>query len=495
MELEFENKEHHCLNWNMREWQNQEQTLEVRLPDDYPDIGTILGTWGQCILRGKQWSGDEASVNGGMMIWVLYRPADGSEPRTVESWIPIQQKWEMPNCRSEGMLRTVWSVKSADARMLTPRKMMVRVCAGILAEALEPSQIRTGLPGQIPEDICLLRRDYPAMVPVEAGEKTFAIEESFSLPQETEPVQIVYCTLNPELTEQKVVANRAVFRGTAKCHLLYRCEDNRFHTADFDMEFSQLEDLQNDYGQEARVSLMMAVTAMEPELQDGRLVIKAGMSGQYLIYDRCMLSIVEDAYSPIRDVKGYTEETAVPMLLDVTRKVLEPQIQLNGGDVLDVSVTIEPPIQRRAGDLMEVEIPGAVQVLEMDTEGNLCGNSVRWSETWELPLGQNTRLDVSIPHASISNISQGGQQNKVVMDLELQGETVSSQGMPMVTAMEISEPREPDTNRPSVVLKRAGEGSVWEIAKENGSTVEAIMEANQLTQDPTDHRILLIPII
>ena len=34
--------------------QTQEQTLEVRLPDGMPDIGHVLGAWGQVIVRGKE---------------------------------------------------------------------------------------------------------------------------------------------------------------------------------------------------------------------------------------------------------------------------------------------------------------------------------------------------------------------------------------------------------------------------------------------------------
>ena len=84
---------------------NLEQTQELRLPEGMPGAAQILGTWGQVILRGKEWRGDQAACNGGVMAFVLYAPEDGSGPRVLESWIPFQMKWELPDNAPEGTMR------------------------------------------------------------------------------------------------------------------------------------------------------------------------------------------------------------------------------------------------------------------------------------------------------------------------------------------------------------------------------------------------------
>ena len=33
---------------------------------------------------------------GGMMVWVLYAPEDGSPERCIEGWIPFQMRWDLP---------------------------------------------------------------------------------------------------------------------------------------------------------------------------------------------------------------------------------------------------------------------------------------------------------------------------------------------------------------------------------------------------------------
>ena len=92
MELQFEKKPCRYLQRNVREVKDQEQTQEVKLPEGMPDIGTILGTWGQCVMRSKEWHEDGMNVAGGVMAWVLYTPEDGSQPQSVDAWIPFQMK-------------------------------------------------------------------------------------------------------------------------------------------------------------------------------------------------------------------------------------------------------------------------------------------------------------------------------------------------------------------------------------------------------------------
>ena len=55
LQLQFERQGIPCLKTLKREIQSQEQTQEVRISDGMPDIGSIIGAWGQVILRGKEW--------------------------------------------------------------------------------------------------------------------------------------------------------------------------------------------------------------------------------------------------------------------------------------------------------------------------------------------------------------------------------------------------------------------------------------------------------
>ena len=64
----------------------------------------------------------------------------------------------------------------------------------------------------------------------------------------------------------------------------------------------------------------------------------------------------------------------------------------------------------------------------------------------------------------------------------------------MIAQLELGDVKEPDFDRPSLILRKPGNASLWELAKYAGSTVEAIQKANKLQQEPSEDQMLIIPI-
>ena len=65
----------------------------------------------------------------------------------------------------------------------------------------------------------------------------------------------------------------------------------------------------------------------------------------------------------------------------------------------------------------------------------------------------------------------------------------------MVTGVELGQRKTPDPNRPSLILRRAGESCLWDIAKASGSTMEAIRRANGFAGEPAPEQMLLVPVL
>ena len=95
-------------------------------------------------------------------------------------------------------------------------------------------------------------------------------------------------------------------------------------------------------------------------------------------------------------------------------------------------------------------------------------------------------------HSTITAIRDGSVTVKGEVPLEMTSE--SSRGFSMITGVELGEEKEPDANRPSLILRRAGDGRLWDIAKESGSTMDAIRKANGLQEEPAAGQMLLIPV-
>lgn len=497
MEHRFEERSIRHLKRDLWQVQEREQTQEVRLGEDLPDVGNILCVRGQCILRSKEWMREEVGVSGGVMAWVMYAPADGSAPRTVEVWIPVQLKWPMPQTDREGTIRTAMSLRSIDARTVSARKLMVRAAVSAFAEALEPCQTEVCVPSEMEDGIQLLKKTYPAVLPVEAGEKSFMIDELVPFPAGSgEVAEIRAFKLDPRASQTQVVGGKAVFRGEAKLQLM--CEDGEgtLFPMELSVPFAQFSDLDRDYEQEATLGLTMAVTDLSAELQEGGVQLKCGLLGQYVVHDRILLEVAEDAYCPGRELEIRSRELELPMMLDSGVETVCTQTVL-GTDVarvVDVWTEGAQPKLHRAGDLVEMELSGTTWALYLDTEGKLQGASGLWSQVVELPVAGTAAVTAELMEQSRPTVSVVDGKIQARQELVLGTSAQSQRGVAMLCSAVPGQALERGGDRPSVILRRSGGQSLWELAKGCGSTVDAIRKANGITEEPLDGRMLLIPV-
>ena len=493
MELQFKKQSIPCLRQVRREPSVQELTQEVRLTDGMPDIGRVLCCWGQMIIRSKEWRGDTVTVVGGTMVWVLYAPEDGSDPRCIDTWIPYQLRWEHMDADREGPLRISPLLRFVDARTISARKFMVRAGAAAMAEAMCPGQAQLYSPEEVPEDVELLRRIYPVRLPKEAGEKTFQMDEEMTL---NGVQKLMSYTLRPEITDSRVLANKVVFRGVGKLHLVYCCPEGRIRTSDFEVPFSQFAELENSYSPDARADICFGTTLLELDMEGEKLRLKCGLVAQYLVDDRELIEIVEDAYSPRRMVQVQSEDLHLPSLLEDRTEIVTASQNVPGhhGEVVEVNYMPDFPEHRQTPDGVELEMPGMFQTLYYGEDGALQSANTRWQTRMELPAGKDSRIDSAIMLQGEPQAMQNTEGFDLTAQLALNMRTSSEAGLPMVTGLEIGEIQEPDAGRPSLILCHPGGESMWEIAKRTGSTMAAIQRANSISEEMPPNRMLLIPI-
>ena len=498
MDGNFTGKQLEYLSAALQQIQNSEQTLEIKLPEGMPDVGQVLTAWGQPVMRGKEWQDTAVQFTGGMMIWVLYVPEDGSEEQCIHGWIPFQMRWELPENVPEGAVHFRCLTRFVDGRSTSPRKILVRAGLAIQAEGFVPDSVTVAVPGQMPEDVALLENTYPIRLIREAGERVILLDESLHLPDSAPEMERLICwRLNPRILEQRVLADKAVLRGTGQLRVLYRSISGQIHSWDFEVSFSQYAELREEYGSEARMELSLMPTTVELELgEGGELTLKGGMTAQYIITDKQPVTVAEDAYSPERELKISQEALTVPVILENRRETVygEQTLPLQANVIVDVQFTPDFPRFKPVEGGVTVEYPGQFQLLTYGDNGRLQAAGARWTGSGTVKAAENTRI-TAVPLGSDAQAIAGNGRIQLKMEMPAELTAVAEQSIPMVTGLEIGQRKKPDPNRPSLILQRAGELGLWDLAKSAGSTVEAIRRANGLESEPAPDQMLLIPVM
>ena len=106
---------------------SNEETMEMIVPDALPDILRIVDTDAIVYLRSKATDNGRVSVSGVAAATVLYAPDGESGIRKMELEIPFTTSANDAELTQNTRVTASVSVVSADASMINPRKIVVRV--------------------------------------------------------------------------------------------------------------------------------------------------------------------------------------------------------------------------------------------------------------------------------------------------------------------------------------------------------------------------------
>ncbi len=497
MEFQFSKTVLDCMKTAAWDMKNEELVQEVRLPDGMEDMSRVLGTWGQILIRSKEWRPEGMSITGGVTAWVMYTGENSNSPNWIEVWMPYQLRWPFMESKSDGKICVSCSIQSMDARMVSSRKIILRCVISVAGQGLEHSSVEVFAPAELPQDVQLLQTTYPVTLVKEAGEKPFALEEELHLPGECADCErLVWCSIQPEIMDKKIMADKAVFRGSVLVKMLCSCVDGRLHSCDFEIPFSQYAELDGEYGANARMWISPVVTNMEPELGgDGCLRLKAGLIGQYIIYDTHEISVVEDAYSPERLVQPQLQMLNCEALLDMSQQIAkkEQMIDFDGAEIIDVSCFCgQPTVYSDNGD---IEMTGSVQVLGMDSDGHMQADNGPWKHNHTILSDSSCKMMVCTQPTGKTQISFGPEGDSAKQDIMLDVRCTAMSAIQMVVGMTAEEAAEKNPARPNLILRKAGDQSLWEMAKTCGSTMDKIRQANGFTGEPDPETVLMIPVL
>ncbi len=498
MKLNITKRTVSCLRRVLREVKEQEETLEIRLNEGMPDIDRVIACWGQSVIRCKEWRNNGICVSGGIMAWVMYMSDEGDTPQYLDAWIPFQMKYNFEDSENDGGMLVQPLIHSLDARNVSARKVMLRAVIGVSCDAMVNSEFEICTPCDVPEDVQLLKREYSFMVPKSIGEKTFRIEEYLS---EGEIIckidRIVYYQASASVSEQKVMGDKVIFRGVLKLHMLYSDVEGKLSCLDSDFPFSQYGELDNEFSNDADSQIIMSVSSLDIEKnENGEYKLSVGMIGQYVVFDKETVTLVEDAYSPQRQVRVNTGSLCLPAVDAIEMSVVPTRTEIKVDDLSVLDAVMNPAHSMSYMDdgKLVTEHSGTYRVLGRNNTGELIFKTEIWHTSDEKETNRSIKNIAGVPFSVKTHIDRTGLEVQLMSEMQTVEVRYLDECIPMLVSLEIGDAVNCDPNRPCLILRKADGGSLWSIAKQTGSTVDQIVSANGLAEEPEVDRILLIPV-
>lgn len=479
-----------------------EEAAETVVPDTMPDAAGILFACGTALLRGKDVQEGSVSVSGAVKAIVLYTPEGAEGIRSVETEIAVNAQFDAPGATAESLVTASLSLSSVDAKLLNPRKILVRCVVNVCAACYEAGEtyISTGLEGEDAGRVETLTEPVTLCPVVCVKEKTFVVSDEYRLQPGLLPIgELLWHRAELVPGTVRNVGSRIVFSGSIRLDALYRAEGSEeLCSASFESEYSQMLDTDAELNSpDCAVCSMLTAEYIEPIAFTGG---ERGISAEYHIVSQCVCSdsvhgeYLADCYSNAcgLQVARSNVETGCSRRRSTQRAAVSEVLDASPGPVSVIKAFC------RAGTAEyeegAVRCPLAVTALYLASDGMVYSVSRRLPVRAEFQPAEGERIESAAARCCecSSNIVQGGIELRAAVDFEV--ESACAERFSQIESVECVE-CDSAHERPSVVVIRAKEGdTLWLLGKRYHSTAAIIAGQNGLEGgEKLAGRVLLIP--
>ncbi len=483
----------------------QEETLESIVPDACPDILRIVDVCGQASLSGKQAKEGTAVVSGLVRACILYQPEGASGLRRMEVGLPFTCQVEAPGLTERGTVLASPRLRSAEARALNPRKVLLRVDLAIDVTACQPVErpLCRGVLGSEEQGICQRQFTGETYQLSSVQEKPFAFSEQVRLPAgQGEAPQVLSLRALPVCTEGKLIGSKLIFKGMVELYALLQDQGGGLSPFHESLPFSQIMEI-TGAGEEGdcQVSAELTDLQWEPDPGDGRsLEVNLDLLAQARVRCRRPVTLLQDLYSTVwqtevdngpQTLRQVVESSVRPQ---GTRELLETGEPVRG--VVDGRLALGEVSQTREGEQLVLSAEAWVTVLYWDEEESVQCVRRMVPVTCRLDCPEDGRCQCFCQSQGEVFVSPSAGGVEVRFTVDFHCLTVRSFSVAAVQGARLGEARTAGAGpRPSVVLRLAAPGEgIWEIAKAYGTTTEQILQANELEEGSLpEGQMLLIP--
>ncbi len=508
MDLELIRKKTETIKCTYRDKKIYEESAEMIVPDNSPDILRIVKGNGNVFLKDKNAMNGKINISGNVNGVVLYIAEGETCMRKIRVNIPFSNTVDGTGVTENSKVSISIRLRGFDVKEINPRKISVR--ASVEAEICLYEKNEMNLCETVRDcekyGICIRKKSVESYYPSYICEKSFVIGDDIELSSSEQGMkEIVMSSVNVAANDVKLIGNKAIVKGSAEIRYVYELENGEIEASEKELPFSQIIDMEEcDEDNTPTIKLTVSGYELEPQFDgSGRarfLGINISVDAIATGYVKTVIDAVDDAYSTKHSIDITREKNTFEKLRNKIEKrvAITESIETGNGirRVLDLTVEI-PNVSRRreeGGEVLAGE--AAVSVLYMGEDDQVYNAQRRVPVVCPMPLSENGKYEtVATVRGKSYSVGVNNDINvRFFTDFEIS--EIEDEIIETVSMLALDEDEQKAKRLPSLTVKRLERDfDIWSLAKENSTTVEEIKLANGINDESSlcKGRIVLIP--
>jgi len=478
---------------------------DILVPDTKPDISRILSVDGAVDITNKEASDNKMVVNGVVNFKILY-VADGGEYPVygMDASATFTQNIDIPKAEKGTKSDVKAEIEHIEFDKLNERKIGIKAVVNLLGKSRTIFEVDALREIQGIDNLQVLRESVSYQERIQTVQSETIVRESFELSQDMPEIkEIVQCNVNATVKEKEVMDGKIALSGLLKTNVIYVADDDDYSLRFLKYEipfthFIEHEQVQRDMDVELGLKISDVYTDVKNNVDEERKVLdlEADVQIEATLNRMEQKEFIVDAYSPSCSLSLETKKIALDQIIgknssntmiketlevpsgkrnidkifSLNGKVFLTDSMLSDGKnhiegVAAVTVLYMPPGKDVEAQSFSQEIPfrhtldieGATSDMEVETE--------LYIDDIDYNLINPDQLEVRLNIGASSTVKKKVEK-EILINVEDTGERIDISKKPSIT----------------IYFIQPGD-TLWKIAKRYHTTVEELMNANEI-EDP-----------
>lgn len=485
--------------------------IELSLPDYCPDIERILKCRICPSITSKSLVGDRLEIEGTAAVILYYLDAKKQSVRICEHSCPFSCGFGIKPELKAPVAVVKTRTDYVNCRAVSPRKADIHGAFTVSATVFSAAEQETctGLEG---DDIQQRTHNEAYSRLCSTGQQIFSITETLDIGQgRSAPENILRSELSLITEGFKALENKLMISGEAVLRLLYvtDTENGSTDTMTFSVPFTQVIDAQGLHS-EAECEIMTEVMSYEVTLksefdESSTLInLDARVCVTVIATENAQTCVIDDAYSTAYEMETTRTQKSFSRLISLQENDISVKNEVSIGENGITHITdlwCDSVSLISAVDKEKLTIKGKLLccILAVDNEGVpfYAERPLEFAFCPETPEDHG-RLSVRVnaSPASLSFRITGENSVELKAELRINSAVFEDRSVSVITAAQYNEDKKRIRDKAAALTlyyADAGE-ELWQIARAYCTSVEALKQENELTEESLAERsMLLIP--
>lgn len=463
---------------------------DMIVPDSKPDILDTICTSGVVSIYKKEVQDEKVRLDGCINTYIMYMP-DGADDivRGLNTTVDFSENISVPEARDGMGVVSDVSIKSIEAKVINGRKVGIKAALEVRLKIYSNEDVEIVNEIQNRDDIQILKEDLKVNSLIGQGETKIYAKDNIQIDNIDDLAEILKAQISLTDKDIKVSYNKVLTKAEAEIKIMYLTEDNRINTINYKIPVVGFIDIPNvSEDNICDVNYEIKNIIIKPNAQEEHSIyVEMEIEVKCYVYENKQINLIQDLYSPNENLEFDNKQ--ISAIIDKQNKIDVKQIRenVNFQDVdglklidVDVSASILNETKINSKILYEAELNMKFLFENSKSQIIVKEAKIPFEYTLEnLQNGESLNTDNVIDIKNQDFILQDGGNVDCNIDLQIATNMYRTANINTIDNIQENGDREEQDYSIVIYVVKKGD-TLWNIAKQFGSTVESIAKVNDI---------------